>query len=59
MKLTFSLIISIILVRNFHQALDFEVVELCYELGPDTLFYPGDPPFIFTIIFRGDTGEHW
>ncbi|XP_060561344.1 isatin hydrolase-like [Ruditapes philippinarum] len=54
-----NLIASILLVCNFVEALDVKVVELSYELGPETLFYPGSPPFVLTILHRGITGAYW
>jgi kynurenine formamidase len=54
-----NLIASILLVCNFVEALNVKVVELSYELGPETLFYPGSPPFVLTILRRGNTGAYW
>jgi hypothetical protein len=56
-----NLIVSILMVCNFVEALyiNVKVVELSYELGPETLFFPGSPPFVLTVLHRGNTGAYW
>ncbi|KAK7496721.1 hypothetical protein BaRGS_00012128 [Batillaria attramentaria] len=34
----------------------FTVVDLTFDLGEFTPVFPGNPPFNFTILFRGKTG---
>ncbi|KAL8581948.1 hypothetical protein ACOMHN_027930 [Nucella lapillus] len=33
------------------------VVDMTYDLGPNTVFWPGSPPFKFTILHRGNVSR--
>ncbi|CAG5118445.1 unnamed protein product [Candidula unifasciata] len=39
---------------------EFSVVDLTHELNADTVYWPGNPGFLFTILNRGPTpGGYW
>ncbi|XP_053374689.1 isatin hydrolase-like [Mercenaria mercenaria] len=55
-----TLLILAVSTGHLAHALDFKVVDLTHEQNPSTIYWPGNPNYNFTILFRNRTSKgYW